>query len=303
ETGNGKSRITPATCAECEADRVFGWVCQDEPSASGEQGAAYRSHVRIGPVECLTEAGDAIDTFTRPKTLAILGQPKPQQGRFYLGNKAGKAQQGNLTKEQAGYTGDNRIRGHKIYPHHAQGVLEDNAFSTEPSNQNRSIKGWVNPCTEFEFDLHLTNLSRFELAALVWLLSLPQDHFLRLGLGKPLGFGSVRAEIEHDKTVVANGAEWIHATLQLNSPDSIDVTQLPEEFEKTMGAVNSDLLSSFAKASRGFGDLPIHYPRLAAQNASDGEHFQWFVENERGATHYSLPDLTSVDASLPENPS
>jgi len=49
------------------------------------------------------------------------------------------------------------------------------------------------------------------------------------------------------------------------------------------------------------GDLPIHYPRCGNQNAGSGEHFMWFVANEKGNTHHSLPDLLQ-DVSLPRNP-
>ncbi len=69
-----------------------------------------------------------------------------------------------------------------------------------------------------------------------------------------------------------------------------------------MEAANPDLLSSFRSAAHGFGELPIHYPRLPEQGASGGEHFKWFVENEKGQLHYSLPDLSANDVSLPRNP-
>ena len=63
------------------ADRVFGWVNQD--ASTNDPHPAYRGHVRVGPVICHTE--NAIERFRTPVVLAILGQPKPQQGRFYLG--------------------------------------------------------------------------------------------------------------------------------------------------------------------------------------------------------------------------
>ena len=146
------------------------------------------------------ETDDAIEPFVPPRHLAILGQPKPQQGRFYLGKADGTAQVAGLSKEQAGYSGDNRIRGPKVYPHHRQ-FRETNWEGDKPNKQNRSITGWIKPGTEFVFDLHVENLTRIELGGLVWLLSLSEDHFLRMGLGKPLGFGSVRAEIVPEGTL------------------------------------------------------------------------------------------------------
>jgi CRISPR-associated protein (TIGR03986 family) len=282
------------------ADRVFGWVNQDEETASGQENEAYRSHIRLGTVTCTTDANMAIEEFETPKTLAILGQPKPQQGRFYLGDRQGKTQANGLTKEQAGYNETNRIRGPKIYPHHAQGINESNACSNDASKQNRSVQSWVRPGTAFAFDLHVTNLSSVELGALVWLLSLPKDHFLRLGLGKPLGFGSVYAEIDADKTLVAESAAWIKSWSQWEAiPDTLDLASTVGPFTQAINAANPKLLDSFQKAAAGFDELPIHYPRLAGQGPLQGDHFRWFVENERGNQHRVLPDLFEEDVSLP----
>ncbi|HID20898.1 MAG TPA: TIGR03986 family CRISPR-associated RAMP protein, partial [Planctomycetaceae bacterium] len=60
------------------ADRVFGWVNQ-----TGR--GAYRGNLRIGPVRCQTQLDRAIQSFGQPGLpVAILGQPKPQQARFYV---------------------------------------------------------------------------------------------------------------------------------------------------------------------------------------------------------------------------
>ena len=139
--------------------------------------------------------------------LAILGQPKPAQGRFYLGDATGREQRAGLSKGQAGYRDGNRVRGPKVYPHHAQGLKQEAWRGHERTRQNRSLTGWVKPGVAFEFDLHVTNLTRVELGGLLWLLSLPAGHFLRLGLGKPLGFGSVRAEVVEAGTCLADGAD------------------------------------------------------------------------------------------------
>lgn len=294
------------------ADRVFGWVNQDEKKAQGEARAAYRSHLRVSSVTCATSAEEAIQEFETPKTLAILGQPKPQQGRFYLGDKEGKAQQAGRSKEQSGYTEGNRIRGPKVYPHHKSAeaytdadqwqAANRQAFSNEKSNQNRSITGWVRPGTEFSFDLHVTNLSDVELGALVWLLSLPDEHYLRLGLGKPLGFGSVRVEIDTEKSMVADGATWIQQltdTSQAFPPTKLE--DLQSQFQAASNGANPDLLNAFLRAASGFGNAPIHYPITANQKPGDGATFKWFVENEKQGKQMSLPDLNSPNPYLPKH--
>jgi CRISPR-associated protein (TIGR03986 family) len=94
------------------ADRVFGWVNQNGKGA-------YRGNVRICAVRCLSKS--PLEEFPQPGLpLAILGQPKPQQARFYAANSMqGEAQRDGISKEDAGYSLKKGLRGRKVYPHHA----------------------------------------------------------------------------------------------------------------------------------------------------------------------------------------
>ena len=302
-----RKSLCPATRFEdlSPADRVFGWVNQSpeqakavsQISVKNRPPTAWRSLVQVGPVSCQTSKELAI--CNQSITLAILGQPKPQQGRFYVGNSEGRAQTDQPDTEQAGYRKENRLRGPKVYPHHAQGVQPQEAYTTQRSDQNRTIKRHVNPETKFTFDLHITNLSAFELGALVWLLSLPPKHFLRLGLGKPLGFGSVGAELLPDSRI-ADGAMWIEALRTgTGKPTSIDLAPFARVFQEELDRSNlRPLLQAFLTASRGFGDLPIHTPRRQGAHPSDGKQYKWFVENDNQHHRHTLPDLDG-DVSLP----
>ena len=69
-----------------------------------------------------------------------------------------------------------------------------NAGGANPSQVSRHQR-WVRPRTVFEVTIRVDGLVRAELGALVWLLTLPDGHALRLGGGKPLGFGAVQAEL------------------------------------------------------------------------------------------------------------
>jgi hypothetical protein len=302
-------KLRPATAITelSPADRVFGWVSQKAETDAAEP--AYRSHVRVGAVRCVTE--QPIEKFAQPKALAILGEPKPQQGRFYLGKVAGNyaTAQSGAKKDEAGYHKGNRVRGPKVYPHHRR---FDTATATTDTrdNQNRSVEGWVKPEVSLEFDLRVTNLSRFELGALVWLLRLPAEHVLRLGVGKPLGFGSVAAEIVADDTCIADGAAWGETNGRWDArPVAIDLAPLGAEFEGKMRAANPTLLPAFLRASGGVDGLPVYYPRLPTQQPGGGENFEWFVANDRESNRpgergqkAALPDLSAVDCSLPSNP-
>jgi CRISPR-associated protein (TIGR03986 family) len=214
--------LTPARSIDelSPADRVFGWVSQNSDAAT-DGVHAYRGNLRIGPVTC--HSANAAEELASPGLpLAILGQPKPQQARFYVAsNHDGDAQENGLGKEEAGYSDGKSLRGRKVYPHHrhlppdhwrnpledrtrteVNGVFQEYRRPSGPKgdrdNQNRSITGWVRPGAVFTFDIHVTNLSAEELGALLWLLQLssePQAGHFRLGGGKPLGFGSVKLEV------------------------------------------------------------------------------------------------------------
>lgn len=246
-------------------------------------------------VECKS---DAVQPMTPPLVLPILAQPKPAQGRFYLMKTSGQV--ASSTKEQAGYTEDNRIRGPKAHPHHAKFDLDAlRRLNTVASDQNRTVTGVVKRDTEFEFELRVLNLSRTELAALVWLLTLPEEHFFRLGLGKPLGFGSVRLSIADSR--VADGADWAAKLDEWEpAPNALPLLPLRAEFEAVMNPVNPTLLPSFLQLAKGFGDVKVSYP--PNPKGGTGMHYEWFVANEGRKAPRSLPDPLDPMPLLPVDP-
>ncbi|MEK6410290.1 MAG: TIGR03986 family CRISPR-associated RAMP protein [Acidobacteriota bacterium] len=346
------------------ADRAFGWVKQNGAGA-------YRGNVRIGPVRCMSP--NPVQSFEEdglpPLPLAILGQPNPQQARFYAAeSKQGEAQQDGTFKEQAGYLLNKGLRGRKAFPHHAglpenywvdphedrtqhseNGFFQEYRRPHEPiteygraklnsegngfelksgdtaeqrDDQNRSIKGWVRPQTSFEFEMEVTNLSDVELGALLWLLTLPDDHFHRLGGGKPLGFGSVRVEIDWGKTDLRRGQDWGTFYSKLDESNNSDRTAAQgcvQKFETAIAGAygnrdfsRTSFMAAFKRAARGFEDgKPIHYPRALQpgqhRNSTipphpEGKAFEWFVANERtgrdGGPKLALHDLEN-DEGLP----
>ncbi len=377
------------------ADRVFGWVRQNKlkdkdlsnkeksPFKEIENIGAYRGQIRFG--EVTTKRTDAIEDFGEDwLPLNILGQPKPQQGRFYVArNQKGKAQPKNLSNEQAGYSEETEyppnllinnqkekkgLRGRKVYPH--QNSLPDSYWIVEndlkepPSqpfseqelqrnggkkffreyirlrgekqrdNQNRSLQGWVRKDTEFEFDIHFTNLSEIELGALVWLLSLNGEnedkYFHRLGGGKPFGFGSVKLELRENEVFKGNELKKFYLSLgeekEEDKPQPTNAKTLTKTFQQAVlyaykpeakatdeqvGAEfeKVSFIAAFKRACEGFKDkdndktnLPAHYPRRTKESYRTkpngakevSESFKWFVENNK-SLKLSLPDLIEDD--------
>ncbi len=323
------------------ADRVFGWVRLQPGQGDRDAGkqVAVRGLLRVGPVRCRSPKEKAVACFKdqdpQGVPLAILSTPKPQQGRFYVAaSPQGEAQADGLSKQQAGYAPGKGLRGRKVYPHHKnlpQGYwdnpTEDRTQTRQGlfyqeyrrprlngreqrDDQNRSVLGWVKPGAEFEFTLHVQNLSQVELGALLWLLSLPKEHYLRFGGGKPLGFGSVRLEI--NELDLRTGQElreryksWCDQAGNAKQNDSLKQklvqafqaavvrcygkkSENDEPAERNRAFENVSFIRAFLVACQGFPRLPIHYPRTTPNGqpgppSPQGESFKWFVANERGA--------------------
>lgn len=329
------AELHPATAYDklSPADRVFGWVAQEE----GE--GAYKGQVRIHSAVCLSE--NAIAWHQQAYPLAILGQPKPAQSRFYAARDTnGTPFDKGVAKDET-YTRGQGLRGRKVYLHHRLAAevgpqyWRDNggrvealtagsnteiyrewmrleASGTRADKQNRSVTAWVKPGVKFHFTLDFTNLAREELGALLWLLDLPEGHFHRLGGGKPLGFGSVRLSIRD--FWAADGSAWAEywrAFAPGDRPQKVEPDRGPfiEAYRQAVVKAYGDgqtrfealkMIRAFLNAARG-GDLPVHYPRADTKPDPQGKNYEWFVANESENNRYALPALwkNAPDRGLP----
>ncbi|MCK1797764.1 TIGR03986 family CRISPR-associated RAMP protein [Streptomyces sp. XM4193] len=309
-----RTELTPA-------DRVFGWVNQ-----SGH--GAERGRLRIGPVD--TAGFVPADFGEAGVPLAILSGPKPQQARFYLGNGPdGTTPLPDGATNNTWYTKNQRPRGRKAYWHHSDlpdGYWDDPTSdrTQQPDStlrfqeyrrpdqngrpqrdkQNRSVRGWITPGSSATFTLSVSDLTAVELGALVWLLQLPDDHCHRLGLGKPLGFGSVRLDIDPEGTLdLRTEQQWrtAYRSLSRESDRPMDdarsaLTHACEAFEadmeRTYGAPagRPPHLAAFLSTSAGRSGTAVHYPRTYVADSGDGQalapdpdgnNYAWFTANER----------------------
>ncbi|MFD0661291.1 hypothetical protein [Thermocatellispora tengchongensis] len=193
--------------------------------------------------------------------------------------------------------------------------------------QNRSITGWVKPGTTFRFTIDVRDLDDIELGALAWLLTLPDGHFHRLGLGRPLGFGSVRLAIDPSRTTLHSAADYVayYRTLSGTLPETDghkvlqsagDMFDQIVENSPSLGAIRD----AFQVVTSGDPNIPVHYPRVLGNKLSPnapappdprGRNFEWFTQNERTGqdapkgTRRSLPAATDRSHPLvvfPEPP-
>lgn len=120
-----------------------------------------------------------------PETLS---SPKPTTFQHYL------EQESNNIKNLQNYNSNNtNIRGNKLYWHKSGTIWKKHTEFNE--NIDTKIKP-VKPNIKFKFRIRFENLSRNELGALLFALKLPNECAHKLGMGKPLGLGSVKIKPE-----------------------------------------------------------------------------------------------------------
>ncbi|GAB6163959.1 hypothetical protein JCM12298_31190 [Desulfothermus naphthae] len=259
----------------CPACRVFGWVHPKPPEDLNVK-VAYAGRIKITHAKIIENKG-TLEEFP----LAILSTPKPTSTFFYL-LKNGRPDF-NVKYDDDG----TKLRGRKFYRH------QDEANEQEymrvgkiKDHQNRTIRDALRPGAKFEFTIEFENLAPVELGALLWTIEMEDGMFHKLGMGKPLGFGSVkisinRLEILHikERYISFNSSGW-----KIVNKDTYK--KWIDLFKNTMKErYNRDFMDleniKDLKAILTSVNLPIHYPRSTKKPQQDGKNFKWFMENKK----------------------
>lgn len=180
------------------ADAIFGFVRESQKNKSTEQ-KSTAGRISVGDAVLIPDQKE-IFVSEKPISLKILGSPKPTTFQHYLTQKS------DQQKQLSTYDDLNStvIRGHKLYWHRGDpDVKRDLSENTEPFWQNDTQHTQVRPVKagiKFHFRVRFDNLSDVELGCLMWTLKLPagdqKEYCHKLGMGKPLGMGSVRINPE-----------------------------------------------------------------------------------------------------------
>lgn len=168
------------------AEVVFGFV----PQHLDDKRKAIRSRI---------EVEDAVaPEIVRPLDAMapnILSSPKVTCYQHYLTQNGGRDKRELTTYLNGDVT---MIRGHKLYWHRWNGlrsIKEENQDKVlrDPGTQHTIIQP-IPDKTVFHGRIHFHNLLDFELGALWATIALPEGHAHKIGMGKPLGLGSIRIE-------------------------------------------------------------------------------------------------------------
>ena len=245
------------------ADRLFGYVVPETMENAKGGDVAYRGRVSFGPVDT-----SKAKLSHEEKKLAPLLEPKVSSARRFLTGSGGATPRIKRDNESAGiapndrkqevsakeereewrlrarreYFGPGQLLGAAAYPVHREPQVDETGFlrsatelpqlDLEQGNDDVRItaKTWIETGSSLKCTLRFENLSKFELASLVWVLTpenlVPSEArnrtenaeekakseagkgdgeepakpvgFLRMGLGKPLGLGAVEVRIAED---------------------------------------------------------------------------------------------------------
>lgn len=160
-----------------------------------------------------------------PKTLS---SPKPTTFQHYL-----KQDESNNIKNLKHYNDpDANIRGYKLYWHKSGENWTQNDFNPKQDTKIRPVK----PNTNFNFRIRFENLSQIELGALLFALKLPPECAHKIGMGKPLGLGSVKITpelfISDRKKRYSNLFENEKWSLSENKNSEVEIDNLINSFQK-----------------------------------------------------------------------
>ena len=225
------SDISPALTYKdaSAADRVWGFVA-DGKDVSQDQGAAFKGRISIGSAVPDAAADGGPQWLQLPPqgscgwVLPTLASPKPSAGAPYLRRPNGAVLDEKCTRNDTFQSGQTLIR--KTYPTHrflvdgpSRGHLPlAESVSSSPGPSETVVGSYLTPGAQFSTSISFENLTREELAVLMWLLNpgnliskkeksakkkkfralgWKQVGYHHLGFGKPLGLGSVEIRAEN----------------------------------------------------------------------------------------------------------
>jgi len=230
------------------------------------------------------------------RTPHILGTPKPTAFQHYLAQPHNQ-QQGaanrplgadrqtlcnyhhpleggphDLTNNQGvliGQTDGTVIRGYKRY-WHQPGANDTARFATQMHPTQGTIIRPVKKGTNFRGRLRFENLTNLELGALLTALQLPPSKRHHLGMGKPLGLGSVR----------------IAAALHLTNREQRYASLFDDAGRANLGETNSDTVTEHCRAAFACA-VVLHHNATSTPPVANGAAGLW-----------SIPRLRALSALL-----
>jgi hypothetical protein len=117
----------------------------------------------------------------------------------------------------------------------------------------------VKPHTKFKFKIRYENLTENELGALLFVLKLPEGCAHKIGMGKPLGLGSVKITL----TLYSSKRFKRYSTLFVNNSWNLAETEQEDEaIDDIIAIFENRVLTRIRDEEKGIGDSLWNTPRL-----------------------------------------
>ena len=287
--------------ALCPACRIFGRVV-DETAKSGELNA-LAGKVSFTPAQLVSKDEEAWETVP----LNVLSSPNPTFYNFYLFSEEAPGTaidyDGRPVTDDRGNVDRNKkyqvaLRGRKFYWHYPDANSGPDAYAREGG-----VRDKLNSTVEllkhgtFSFAVDFDNLTAFELGLLLYALDLdgPDSEMChKLGMGKPLGLGSVKITIDHLQLIDRQERYREILSTGISTEQQYRDRFIVKSFQKVQAGLQTEdereITDSFdglpyiedlkmLLAFRSFDDLEVKYPRARSDRGSWG--YVWFGRNKR----------------------
>jgi hypothetical protein len=272
--------------------------------------------------------------------LKILSSPKAPSPSLYFCRKNRSSVSKLDLAEPTQKRRDVLPMGRKFYLHHPKSefLKERNPpWQTQDSQNNQNQKVWVTPVrpgAAFLFHLDFYNLTASELSVLCRALMPYDDFHHKIGMGKPLGLGTVKLQpvglfltdrkkrYESDdifsgdvrryhSRAIYSESEWEKVSGLYPWENASGIPGDAMSFQQRCSHFSPE--SAIAQAVKLLGSVPeavvegvrIHYPLVseavvATPQEQEQKHFEWFVANEASDTPEYLKPVDANTKSLSE---
>lgn len=286
-------KLQPCTDARslCPACDLFGFVDQ---SGNRERGA------RAGRVR-FTDAYAVNEVNTENLTLPPLLSPRIHATEFYLRNPD---HQNSFTPMTEG----TQLAGRKMYWSSQGGVRElpSNANLTQGENRFATKVEAVQEGAEFHFEVYFDQISKLQLNELVYVLTLggawngawnkDEEHWHKIGHGKPLGAGSVLIDVDDVFIRTCDGSSYTISSWKDCEPKlKMDLGSESKAGTVLCRMSNTKAVMKATKPLNLVNGAVIDYPRTH----DGGDIFEWFGSNHYRSTKNPKETIVGYEQVLP----
>jgi hypothetical protein len=281
------------------AETAFGFIFQEESEDGTTAKNQLQNEIRafssklIFSDALLTGGVNGASTYLTKgaETLKILASPKPPSAAFYFGPVPGTDRMPSY--EQIA-DGTSKPRGRKMYLHLQEKSIKKcpwKSHNNDHLDQKVAIR-CLSKDTHFEFGIAFDNLTYVEFSALCYALQPVPGYLHKLGMGKPLGLGSVALNVAHVRKVdrlnrySSKGFSTARFTEVAKSGDGW-VEQRSGNWrdcvQKYFGAPPNTLMNSLVSLET-IGTTRVEkmqYPMTREQSDTEDKLFNWPSNNRR----------------------